>query len=98
MPVERAPMFEMERVLEGTQEFVSGKVYTFACPTCRKHFKSDEPGEPMCTGPSETRDDHPAVTMLLHSVYNLDKVEKRPDADTAAKRAEGGLWVPPSRP
>lgn len=94
--IEKAPMFEMERVLAGEQEFVSGKVYTFRCPTCRKHFQTDEPGEPMCTGPSESRDEHPSKMMVLFSVYNHDKVEKRPDDVTAAKRAKGGLWVPPS--
>lgn len=94
--LKRPPVFEMERVIAG-EEYVSGKVYTFRCPECGKEFTYDQPGEPTCTGPSETRDDHPHEKMLLKSVVNLDKVEKRPDDATAHARAEGSLWVPPSR-
>lgn len=93
--IEPAPSFEMERVLQGTQEFVTGKVYTFECPKCHKRFRTDNPGEPVCTGPSETRDDHPHEKMLLHSLVNADKVEKRPDDVTARARADSPLWVPP---
>lgn len=42
--------------------------YIFDCPMCSKRFKSDEPGEPCCTGPSESRDDHPMEVMRLVSV------------------------------
>jgi hypothetical protein len=37
--------------------------YIFRCPVCSKLFKMDEPGEPVCTGPSEMRDDHPHTVM-----------------------------------
>lgn len=41
-------------------------VYVFQCPCCRKLFRADDRYEPVCTGPSEMRDDHaPEVMRLL---------------------------------
>ncbi len=40
--------------------------YTFGCPICGHRFTYDAPGEPMCTGPSQMRNDHePALMRLL---------------------------------
>lgn len=45
------------------------KTYTFRCPECGKHFRTDMgSGEPCCTGPSETRDEHELTIMHLHRV------------------------------
>lgn len=88
-------MLEMERVLQGQQkEWVRGKIYTFRCPMCAKSFTYDEPGEPICTGPNESTDEHPPETMILEKVVNLKRVEKTVDPAIAAARAAGPLWVP----
>ena len=63
--------------------------YVFTCPMCAKFFTTDEPGEPCCTGPSESRDDHEMVVMRLHRV---DKIEVSPVM--AEKRAAGQLIMP----
>lgn len=63
--------------------------YTFRCPVCSKLFEMDQPGEPVCTGPSETRDDHEMIIMRLHSVCN---VEVNPVF--AWTRADGPLLMP----
>jgi len=63
-------------------------VYTFRCPVCAKFFRSEEPGEPCCTGPSETLDEHELAVMHLYSI------ERRAIApDKAAARASGPLIV-----
>lgn len=90
-------MLEMERVISGKQTYTHGKVYTFRCPECRNEFTYDAPGEPVCTGPSESRDDHPSSVMRLIRVVSLDKREKHVPAEVAAARAAGPLWVPPTR-
>lgn len=64
-------------------------IYTFGCPECRKIFRTDEPGEPCCTGPSEMRDDHPHIVMEL---LCINKVEVNPAI--AAQRAVGRLLMP----
>lgn len=94
-PVEAAgaPM-EMERYLIGSQRYRHGKVYTFECPTCGKRFTYDEPGEPLCSGPSETTDDHLPEVMLLRQVVTLDKREVTPSHEAAEARAQGALFVP----
>lgn len=63
--------------------------YVFGCPVCRKVIGFDEPGEPMCTGPSETRDEHEMTVMRL---LKLSKTEVHPRL--AEKRAEGKLIMP----
>lgn len=85
---------EMERYIVGRQPFPHGKVWTFQCPLCKKVFKYDEPGEPLCTGPSETRDDHVQTTMLLLSVRPVGKNEKFAPPGVAEERAQGALYVP----
>jgi hypothetical protein len=40
-----------------------GGIFRFRCPTCRKTFQNDSPLEPICTGPSESRDDHEPTVM-----------------------------------
>lgn len=63
--------------------------YEFICPECSKTFRTDEPGEPCCTGPSESSDDHPMVVMRL---AKLNKKEVSPIA--AQLRVEGALLLP----
>ena len=68
-------------------------VYIFTCPICRKLFSSDEPGEPCCTGPSETRDDNEMVVMRLLRVNREDVNPLR-----AEQRAMGELLMPHVEP
>jgi len=49
-------------LVPGTKLVARG-VYVFQCPTCWKTFRYDDPYEPICTGPSENRDDHAPVVM-----------------------------------
>lgn len=63
-------------------------IYVFGCPVCRKTFRNDQPGEPMCTGPSEMRHDHEPVLMRLISE---GKTEIHPML--AERRANGPLII-----
>lgn len=63
--------------------------YVFRCPMCAKLFKMDAPGEPVCSGPSEMRDDHPHTVMHLHAIQNTEVNPKY-----GAYRAEGPLLLP----
>lgn len=63
--------------------------YVFQCPTCSKFYRTDEPGEPVCSGPSEMRDDHPHEVMRL---FKVEKVAVHPRF--AERRAAGRLLVP----
>lgn len=65
------------------------KKYTFQCPICAKFFTHDEPGEPCCTGPSESRDDHVLEVMRLVRIENVDVNPAR-----AEQRANGKLVMP----
>lgn len=48
------------------QALITRHVYVYQCPLCKKQFRYDDPFEPMCTGPSESRDEHgPEVMRLL---------------------------------
>lgn len=87
-------MMEMERYLIGKQVFPHGKVWNFKCPSCGKAFRHDQPGEPLCTGPSETRDEHEPEAMLLESVLPVGRNEKIAPPDVADARANGALYVP----
>jgi hypothetical protein len=87
-------MLEMERYLVGRQAFPHGKVWTFKCPTCSKLFEYDEPGEPLCTGPNETTDDHDTTAMLLLSVRTVEGREKFAPPEVAQRRSTGALFVP----
>lgn len=49
----------------------------------------DAPGEPCCTGPSETNDDHEMVVMRL---VRIDDAHVHPEA--AERRAAGSLLMP----
>jgi len=55
------------RVIPGTQ-LVKRGVYLYQCPLCKKQFRFDDRYEPICTGPSENRDDHPPEIMRLMKV------------------------------
>jgi len=64
---ENQPTFPvpLTTIIPGTQLIAKG-VYVFQCPLCKKTFRGDDPYEPICTGPSENRDDHaPEVMRLL---------------------------------
>lgn len=63
--------------------------YTFICPLCRKRFANDEPGEPLCTGPSESRDEHEMTVMLLERIERTDV-----SPEVALRRASGRLLLP----
>ena len=63
--------------------------YVFVCPICRKFFTTDEPGEPLCTGPSETRDEHELQVMRLHAIER-----KQVPPQYAERRAVGTLLMP----
>ncbi len=66
------------------------KTYVFRCPVCLKTFKTDEPGEPCCTGPSEMRHDHDLAVMRLHSVDRREIAPAR-----AIARSQGPLILLP---
>jgi len=51
-------------LIPGTH-LISRGVYIFQCPACRKTFRHDDPYAPICTGPSENRDDHAPEVMRL---------------------------------
>jgi hypothetical protein len=38
--------------------------FSFVCTVCAKRFRWDDPVEPLCTGPSESRDDHEPTVMV----------------------------------
>lgn len=63
--------------------------YVFACPICHKQFRNDEPGEPCCTGPNETLDEHEMQVMRLLRVEQRDV-----GPQYAKKRAAGALLIP----
>lgn len=54
-----------DQILIPGQHLVQDGVYLFACPICRKTFRFDDPYGPVCTGPSEMRDEHAPVAMKL---------------------------------
>lgn len=41
----------------------TGAIYAFVCPLCGNHFKWEAPMEPLCTGPSMSRDEHEPTPM-----------------------------------
>lgn len=86
-------MLEMERYILGRSKFPHGKEWTFRCPTCQRMYRGDEPGEPLCTGPSD-RDDHPSELMYLLKVRTVEGVEKFTPPGVAEERASGPLFVP----
>lgn len=90
-------MYEQERYLLGHTPYIHGKVYTFGCPVCGHEFTYDEPGEPMCTGPNETLDEHSPELMHLVRVRTIDKRDVIVAPDAGAARADGPLFVPPRR-
>jgi len=59
MPI--GPMFKVQP----GQALLQRGVYLFLCPTCGKTFRYDDDYGPMCSGPSETRDEHDPVPMRL---------------------------------
>jgi len=57
-------LFAMFKAQPG-QALLQRGVYLFICPTCGKTFRYDDPYGPMCTGTSETRDEHDPIAMRL---------------------------------
>lgn len=49
-------------LIPGTQLVKQG-VYVYECPVCKNRFRYDDPYEPMCTGPSGSRDEHVPTLM-----------------------------------
>lgn len=49
-------------------------IYVFACPTCGKRFAHDHEVAPLCTGPSETRDEHELAEMELAEVRHRPRL------------------------
>jgi hypothetical protein len=47
---------------------VLDRVFVFRCPVCKKRFENDSELEPLCTGPSATRDEHELTLMVLVDV------------------------------
>jgi hypothetical protein len=60
----KRPLLTYTRVVPGSHLVTRG-VYIYECPACRKLFRFDDPYEPVCTGPSENRDDHSPTVMKL---------------------------------
>lgn len=45
--------------------FETGKKFIFRCPLCGNQVANDQRLEPVCTGPSSWRDEHPMEPMVL---------------------------------
>lgn len=78
----------LERVV-GPQPEIMGDAFTHVCPVCKKKFRYGHSFEPVCTGPSESRDDHPPTVMRL---LRVDKKEINPVI--ARLRARAPLILP----
>lgn len=63
---ENQPLFGVPatNIIPGTQLIAKG-VYIFECPLCKKRWRGDDAYSPVCTGPSENRDDHAPEVMRL---------------------------------
>lgn len=59
-----SPMLRMGLVIPGT-ELLEKDVFLFECPVCKKQFRWDDRYGVACTGPSESRDEHPLEMMRL---------------------------------
>lgn len=61
-----APLFQVPptTIIPGTKLVIVG-VFVFKCPLCKKLFRHDDPYAPLCTGPSEMRDEHAPEVMRL---------------------------------
>ncbi len=53
----------MPNILMPGVDLITRGVYLFACPVCHKQIRHDDSYGLMCTGPSETRDEHPPTLM-----------------------------------
>ena len=53
----------MERAV-GPQR-IDGDAFTYVCPVCRKRFRYGMNFEPLCTGPSESLDEHAPMVMRM---------------------------------
>lgn len=70
-------------------EAIPGDAFTHECPVCRKRFRYGHIYEPLCTGPSETRDDHEPTVMRL---IRIDRREI--DPKVAERRARAPMILP----
>ncbi len=64
-------------------------VFIYQCPVCHKRIRWKDKYEPGCTGPSESRHDHPPVVMRL-----LKIADNQVDPAMAEARATGALILP----
>lgn len=53
------------RVYAPGQQVIRFGVYLYRCPVCKTERRYDDAYGPACTGPSETRDEHPMTPMTL---------------------------------
>src|SRR3989304_10129579 len=68
------------------------RLYTFRCPTCKKEFTYDEPGEPLCDGPKEVKSHEPVVMIRIRGKTRDQTKEVSPEEGAA--RAKGTLLIP----
>jgi hypothetical protein len=68
------------------------RLYTYRCPECRKDFTYDQPAEPMCDGPGETKSHEPKVMHRIRVKDREQTVEVSPEEGAA--RAKGTLLTP----
>lgn len=71
------------------REVIPGDAFTHECPVCFKRFRYGHAHEPLCTGPSESSDDHEPTVMRL---VRVDKNEVNPVL--AERLALGPLILP----
>ena len=53
------------KALIETGLFETGAKFVFRCPLCGNQATNDQRLEPVCTGPSPWRDEHPPEPMIL---------------------------------
>jgi hypothetical protein len=60
------PLFRPPPVLAAPRVLATNRGhFLFECPLCKKRFRYDDRFEPICTGPSESRDDHSPEVMRM---------------------------------
>lgn len=69
------------------------RIYTFRCPECQNEFTYNEPGEPLCDGPGDTKSHNPKVMRRIR-VKDKDLGTKEVSAAEGEMRAKGTLLTP----
>jgi hypothetical protein len=72
------------------------RVFVFRCPECSKLERSDQPGEPCCTGPDPSRHEHDLQVMHLQWIEEkrVSNLEFIAPPDYSAMRARSPLIFP----